>query len=451
MQAGLFYLVAVLSIREYLHLPYKRTHTTSLVAKMDQCKCLLLLLLVVVMNVAITYAEGVSEYYRTEEDCIDDIPNKLDRTSSSSSMLIRNAVTHSYWTCAKDVIRQSPVEYISELKNIFEIEQRKITKELTSLKTFIESTLPMNTVLPAFQWAQSLTEILLNVKFSHKIDAPATLNVEPLNVTITSNSLYLLASDSRKNFKLEFDLFSEIVPEECHYQLASVGRMTFNLKKAKAPIVWSKLSNNTAVKSSQRWWAMVEKYASEIEAFEKVPVGATANATTTATTDDVDGKSDAAATTAIAAVNSGANADTTTTALLKTANAATSTTGTDPVSAPVPPAKKASNTVPKIPKSKPKHDDDEDEEEDEVTKSLQHKVRQNRKKKVNDDYYQSIAALDEEIVKKRRQLEAKYKEDKKVIDLESQTRKAELEKQKKVDLAAIDNPVSAGGSIEAEL
>ena len=38
--------------------------------------------------------------------------------------------------------------------------------------------------LSAFQWAQGGNEVFINVKFSHKIDAPATLNVEPTKVSL---------------------------------------------------------------------------------------------------------------------------------------------------------------------------------------------------------------------------------------------------------------------------
>ena len=44
-----------------------------------------------------------------------------------------------------------------------------------------------NTLYENVSIIQSPTELLLNVKFSHKIDAPATLNVNPTLVNITEH------------------------------------------------------------------------------------------------------------------------------------------------------------------------------------------------------------------------------------------------------------------------
>jgi hypothetical protein len=124
---------------------------------------------------------------------------------------------------------------------------------------------------PAFQWAQSSTDVLLNVKFSHKIDAPATLNVEPVNVTITDNYLYLHASDGTKHFGLELNLFSNIIANESTYSMASVGRMTFQLKKQNGPIKWPKLITKASSSKKYKmhmWIEMQEKYANEVDKLE---------------------------------------------------------------------------------------------------------------------------------------------------------------------------------------
>jgi hypothetical protein len=117
------------------------------------------------------------------------------------------------------------------------------------------------------EWAQSPSEILLNIKFSHKLDAPATLNVEANNVTVISDKLILSASNGRKIFNLELDLHKNVIPEESTWSMASVGRMTFNLKKANGLSRWSKLT-----KSSQKmhlWWEMSEKHSKENDKYNE--------------------------------------------------------------------------------------------------------------------------------------------------------------------------------------
>ena len=65
----------------------------------------------------------------------------------------------------------------------------------------------------------------MNVKFSHKIDAPATLNVEATSVNLTTDGLFLQATDGRKLFKLNITFLHEVIPEESVWSMvnASVG------------------------------------------------------------------------------------------------------------------------------------------------------------------------------------------------------------------------------------
>jgi hypothetical protein len=78
------------------------------------------------------------------------------------------------------------------------------------------------------------------------IGAPATLNVEPTNVTMLPNQLILEASNGRgKIFKLHLFFTSFISPLDSKYESASVGRLVFTLKKAQSPSKWGKLMNNT--------------------------------------------------------------------------------------------------------------------------------------------------------------------------------------------------------------
>lgn len=169
----------------------------------------------------------LTELITSDGACLDSV-HQVDAVNGETMVA---AMRRGYWECAKSIVAMSQTrESGTDLRTDFDKEHRLILKEMSSLKTMIESALPMASVSPAFQWAQSPTEILLNVKFSHKIDAPATLNVEAQNVTILEDRLLLKASDGRKNFNLDLTFFEPIVPSDSRYDMASVGRMTFNLK-----------------------------------------------------------------------------------------------------------------------------------------------------------------------------------------------------------------------------
>ena len=128
--------------------------------------------------------------YSDESDCL----KNANGTDFTAHVIL--AMKRGYWECAKNAIQYSSEVSKTEFRNHFDVNHRMILQELTALKSHIDSFQPMAVVSPAFQWAQSTTELFLNVKFSHKIDAPATLNVEATNVTILPNQLVLEATDS---------------------------------------------------------------------------------------------------------------------------------------------------------------------------------------------------------------------------------------------------------------
>jgi hypothetical protein len=130
-----------------------------------------------------------------------------------------NSIRKGLWNCAKEIAQKSQSTAGSELRGIFDAESRLIQKELASLKSVLDSSIPQNSITPAFQWAQGANEIFLNIKFSHKIDAPASLNVEANNVTLSNDTLFLLASDGRKLFKLHITFLHEIIPEESSWSM----------------------------------------------------------------------------------------------------------------------------------------------------------------------------------------------------------------------------------------
>jgi hypothetical protein len=196
--------------------------------------------------------------------------NKKSGKSHVSSKSFGMTIQKGFFECSKAAVALATPVLAVEYKDVFEAEQRQVTNELASLKNAIESSLPLKTVSPAFQWAQSTTELLLNVKFSHKIDAPATLNVQAHNVNITENKLLLEASDGRKLFRLEIDFHGNVLPEESSWSMASVGRMTFNIKKKESPSRWTSLTKgNKKLPQMHMWWDAQEKHAAALAKLEE--------------------------------------------------------------------------------------------------------------------------------------------------------------------------------------
>lgn len=180
-----------------------------------------------------------------------------------------DALRSGKWDCAKQLADNSakPVSGL-DLRSMLEMETRVINKELSELKKHLESNLPMSTIHPAYQWAQSPDEIFLSIKFAHKLDTPGTLNVEAKNVTISEKRLDLLASDGRKNFVLGLDFLRDINADETTWSMASVGRMSFNIKKKQTKEThphgsnWPRLLRDKKKAQNQHfWYEMHDKYS----------------------------------------------------------------------------------------------------------------------------------------------------------------------------------------------
>lgn len=174
-----------------------------------------------------------------------------------------------FWECAKSNVASGQLLPEIDYKGAFDVEERMMLKEMALLKSTIESYLPVPSINCPFKWAQSPTEIMISVKFSHKIDAPATLNVVAKNVTLTSDRLLLLASNGAKNFNLDIEFMGSVVPSESSWSMASVGRMTFTIKKLQSPSKWTSITkDNKKMPQMHFWWEMQEKFSDELDKLE---------------------------------------------------------------------------------------------------------------------------------------------------------------------------------------
>lgn len=85
-------------------------------------------------------------FITNDDDCIKSYDEGLIKTS-----YIAKSMRRGLFKCAKEIVYKSTGGSSIEASNFFEIEQRNIIKEMQDLKNFIESSLPMPNVLPAFR------------------------------------------------------------------------------------------------------------------------------------------------------------------------------------------------------------------------------------------------------------------------------------------------------------
>ncbi|CAM9713904.1 unnamed protein product [Ascophyllum nodosum] len=177
------------------------------------------------------------------------------------------------------------------VENAFQMEQRSITKNLNEIKSALESGKPVQSISPAFEWAQSGEWVYINAKMSHKLDAPATLNVVSEGVEMSDRSLKFAASKDHKRFALDLALHANIDPDPSSISWGSVGRVTFTLKKATGGVVWPSLLAEGQKKpvNMHVWWSKQEEYADEIDAIEEAVSEAAAAKTSKSGGDDAAG------------------------------------------------------------------------------------------------------------------------------------------------------------------
>lgn len=128
-------------------------------------------------------------------------------------------------------------------------------------------------VNPACQWAQNSTHVFLAVKFAQRWNAPGALEVENETVDISSCCLNFTAfgehSFIRRRYRLSFELFRPLLPKTSTWSLASVGRMTMTLCKAKAGN-WPQLLSSIAGPAPKNlgiWRDMKEKWQGDVDKY----------------------------------------------------------------------------------------------------------------------------------------------------------------------------------------
>jgi hypothetical protein len=185
----------------------------------------------------------------------------LDK-ASFKPQLLAEAMARGWWGMADDIIEFSQLNGI-DIDAQYDYQARLIQQKLDSLRKKVKrQSRDLPIISPALQWTQSANDLHLLVKFSHKMDAPATMGVKDDNVLMEESSFGFNASNADKKFHLALDLFSDIVPDESTYTCGEAhGRCTFVLRKKSNASKWPRLLQDSTKKlrNMHIWWAMQEQ------------------------------------------------------------------------------------------------------------------------------------------------------------------------------------------------
>ena len=129
-------------------------------------------------------------------------------------------------------------------------------------------------IYPASQWAQSLDNVYIEIKFAHRHDSPGCLEVEDKKIDIKEDSLSFTGTCSIGDDYIRIDyhikLHKKINIAASVHESGAVGRYRFTLKKAERGF-WEKLMAEGEEPHSNMkiWYEMKEKYQDELMGYEK--------------------------------------------------------------------------------------------------------------------------------------------------------------------------------------
>ena len=189
-------------------------------------------------------------------------------------------------TCIDTLMKYGKIEaldfYLNELSKRGKEYKENLEISLNTMLTQINdvynkhkySSSDYQEVFPASQWAQSLDEIFIEIKFAHRHDSPGCLEIKDMKVELSEKSVkligYCVLGDVPIKMNYYIETFDKIDTKSSKHFISSVGRYQFNLKKKKSNSYWKQLLNDKMkIPNNMRvWFEMKEKYQDQLSKYE---------------------------------------------------------------------------------------------------------------------------------------------------------------------------------------
>lgn len=128
-------------------------------------------------------------------------------------------------------------------------------------------------VVPSLRWAQSLNNVFIQIKFSHRLDTPGCTEVENIRTLIDDTYVSLIAdcvlSDIPIRFNLNLPLINPIDKRKSSF-INKLSGAYFDLIKQNAKY-WPNIisvENKKEYNQIAIWYEMKDKYANELKEYE---------------------------------------------------------------------------------------------------------------------------------------------------------------------------------------
>ena len=212
---------------------------------------------------------------QNETDLINKIETNFEKIKNTSLNCMESLLrTSNYKTLETYVklLNSNGIRFRENLSNTINSLQKKLEEIMNKYK-FNENDYQI--VSPAFQWAQSLSTIFIEVKFAHRHDSPGCIEINNLNIDINSNNIRLIAYCISTDIPIKFDLnlncLFDFDKEKSSFSSGSVGRYQLTLKKKEVKY-WERLlfDPKESFINMKIWYEMRNKYLEELKDYEKI-------------------------------------------------------------------------------------------------------------------------------------------------------------------------------------
>ena len=138
-----------------------------------------------------------------ESEALSFLGDRNDFSDSYCGSTIRHVIERGWFDVAAKLVKECRARDFKMSGSIYKAKSN-LNKQLNIVTNMLSG--PSAVISPAFQWSQSKDYILLNVKFAHKLDTPATLGVKSKGADITANAIVFEAGKRNVHFYSQYNL-----------------------------------------------------------------------------------------------------------------------------------------------------------------------------------------------------------------------------------------------------
>ena len=235
---------------------------------------LLLLFLLLSLSSQSQLADDIIDSSKTEGELIKAIDSNMSTLEKESSQFIEKLLLSSHYKALQhyvEELNERGIKFRESLSSAINKIKNQYDEILSEYDNIGKDTL---VAVPAFQWAQSMDKIFIEVKFASRFDSPGCVEVNGIKFTHNKEGFVLKGECSIEEhimkYELDLKLLNSVDEEYEETKEISGGKFQITLKK-KVSKYWERLlkDENEKKDNMKIWFEMKSKYEDELKEYEK--------------------------------------------------------------------------------------------------------------------------------------------------------------------------------------